>query len=109
MALVLRRVHLQDGPAHHLPHGRRVPGGGEPHVVGEHLQRELVAGDGEQGRHPQSLLVRPGPAARPRSKVDLQDRGVRPDPSGVVLTVSHSIGKCAVGARAGQVDPGGKH
>ena len=66
VAQMLGRVHLQDGPAHDLPDGRRVAGAGEPRAVGEHLLRELVAGDREQGRHPRSLRVQPRPAAWPR-------------------------------------------
>jgi gluconate 5-dehydrogenase len=94
VALVLGRVHLQDGPAHDLPDGHRVGGRGEPHVVGEHLLRELVAGDGEQGCYPWRLLVVPVPAAaRPRAQLDVHDRSLRPDPGEHRIGVTHVPGE----------------
>src|SRR5262249_15158582 len=95
--LVLGRVHLQDGPAHDLPDGHRVGGRGEPHVVGEHLLRELVAGDGEQGGNPRRLLVVLVPAAGSRAQLDVQDRGVRPDPG------QHRVGVTYVPGEFGEL------
>ena len=69
LPLVLGRIHLQDGPAHDLPDGHRVGGRGEPHVVGEHLLREFVAGDGEQGGNSRCLLVVPVSGAGPQFDV----------------------------------------
>src|SRR3984957_8130533 len=75
---MVRWIHLQDGPAHDLSCGHRVAGRGEPHVVGQHLLRVLMTGDGEQRPDPRRLVVilvlaRPGPPAY------LQDRAARPD------------------------------
>jgi short subunit dehydrogenase len=77
MALVLGRVHLQDGPAHDLLRGHLVARRGEPRGVGEDLPRELVVGEGEQGRNtrrPDALEHRIGIAHVPGELGELRHR-----------------------------------
>ena len=74
---------------------RRVSARGEPRVVGEHLPRELVAGDRVQRRQPRRLRVHPGPGpvARLRPEFDLHDRGLRPYPGEHRIGIAHVPGE----------------
>src|ERR1700756_4347034 len=56
-----------------------------------------MAGHGEQGRDPRSLLVAVIPAAGPRAEVDLRDRGIRPDPG------EHRVGVADVPRELGEL------
>jgi hypothetical protein len=92
VTLMLRRVHLQDGPAHDLPHRHCVAGGGEPCAVGENLPGALVAEDGEQQRDPRRLLIQPVPPG-PGGHIDLHHRRARPDVRQHRIGVSHIPGE----------------
>jgi hypothetical protein len=78
VTLMLWRVHLQDGPAHDLPHGHRVAGRGEPHAVGEHLLGTFMADNGKQGREFWCLFIQPA-LAGPCREVNLHNWAARPD------------------------------